>query len=80
MLSILLAAALLLRTWDAELRRVKPIVPAVYQFFWNRFVTGPQPPWVIFSNGSFVGRPETGMRYFNASADSGASSWITTRG
>ena len=31
-------------------------VPAVYQIFWNRFVTGPQQPWVIFSNGSFVGQ------------------------
>ena len=24
---------------------------------------------MIFSNGSFVGRPETGMRYFNPSTD-----------
>src|SRR5262249_13863071 len=39
------------------------------EIFWNRFVTSPQPPWVIFSNGSFVGRPETGMRYFNAATD-----------
>src|ERR1700741_4410452 len=44
-------------------------VPAAYQIFWNRFLTGPQPPWVIFSNGSFVGRPETGMRYFNPASD-----------
>lgn len=47
-------------------------VPVAYQIFWNRFVTGPQQPWVIFSNGSFVGRPETGMRYFNASSDTRA--------
>ena len=40
-----------------------------YQIFWNRFLTGPQQPWVIFSNGSFVGRPETGMRYFNPASD-----------
>ena len=45
-------------------------VPAAYQLFWNRFVTSPQQPWVIFSNGSFVGRPETGMRYFNPQSDS----------
>jgi hypothetical protein len=45
-------------------------VPAAYQTFWNRFVTGAQQPWVIFSNGSFVGRPETGMRYFNPATDS----------
>jgi hypothetical protein len=43
--------------------------PAAYQIFWNRFLTAPQQPWVIFSNGSFVGRPETGMRYFNPSSD-----------
>jgi len=47
-------------------------VPVAYQIFWSPFVTGPQQPWVIFSNGSFVGRPETGMRYFNPKADSRA--------
>ena len=40
--------------------------------FWNQFATGSDAPWVIFSNGSFVGRPETGMRYFNPSADTRA--------
>ena len=50
----------------------RPTAAAPYQIFWNRFVTGTQQPWVIFSNGSFVGRPETGMRYFNASKDSRA--------
>lgn len=47
-------------------------VPEAYQVFWNRFVTAPQETWVIFSNGSFVGRPETGMRYFKAGSDTGA--------
>jgi hypothetical protein len=46
--------------------------PAAYQIFWNRYVIGPQQPWVIFSNGSFVGRPETGMRYFNPASDTRA--------
>jgi hypothetical protein len=46
-----------------------PPIPASYQIFWDRFLIGPQQPWVIFSNGSFVGRPETGMRYFNAASD-----------
>jgi hypothetical protein len=45
-------------------------VPAAYQIFWSRFVAAPQPPWVIFSNANFVGRPQTNMRYFNASTDS----------
>jgi hypothetical protein len=48
----------------------KDPVPVVYQIFWNRFVTAPQPPWVIFSNANFVGRPQTNMRYFNPSTDS----------
>jgi hypothetical protein len=47
-------------------------VPPAYQLFWNRFVSSPQQPWVIFSNGSFVGRPETGMRYFNPTSDARA--------
>jgi len=47
-------------------------VPPAYQIFWSRFANGPQPPWVIFSNGQFVGRPETGMRYFNPASDARA--------
>lgn len=47
-------------------------VPLVYQIFWNHFVDSSQQPWVIFSNGSFVGRPETGMRYYNPESDSHA--------
>jgi hypothetical protein len=49
----------------------EPVAPA-YQIFWNRFVTDSQQPWVIFSNGSFIGRPETGMRYFNPASDAHA--------
>jgi hypothetical protein len=45
-------------------------VPAAYQIFWSRFVAAPQPPWVIFSNANFVGRPQTNMRYYNPSTDS----------
>ena len=71
-LSVLLVGALLLAVRGRTQAGAKQSVPAVYQLFWNRFVAGPQQPWVIFSNGSFVGRPETGMRYFNSSADSGA--------
>lgn len=73
-LSVLLAASL---TTSAILLSQHPrtqtaAAPAAYQLFWNRFVTGSQQPWVIFSNGSFVGRPETGMRYFNPRTDANA--------
>ncbi|HME37295.1 MAG TPA: helix-turn-helix domain-containing protein [Candidatus Sulfotelmatobacter sp.] len=38
--------------------------------FWRPFTSGTEEPWVIFSNAAFVGRPETGMRYYNSSRDS----------
>jgi hypothetical protein len=72
LLSILLLVALLFALRSQTQAGARISVPAVYQVFWQRFVGGPQQPWVIFSNGSFVGRPETGMRYFNAAGDSGA--------
>jgi hypothetical protein len=43
--------------------------PASFQTFWRAFISGPEEPWVIFSNGAFIGRPETGLRYFNAGHD-----------
>jgi hypothetical protein len=73
-LSVLLAAALLtsalLLIRGRNQAAAKDAAPAVYQVFWNRFATGAQPPWVIFSNANFVGRPQTNMRYFNPSTDS----------
>ncbi len=37
--------------------------------FWRPFTSGVEEPWVIFSNAAFVGRPETGMRYYNSKHD-----------
>ncbi len=45
------------------------------QVFWKHFTTAGDEPWVIFSNAAFVGRPETGMRYYNAAKDANASIW-----
>lgn len=76
-LSVLLAASfitsaiLLSQRARTQTPAVQPI-PAAYQLFWNRFASSPQQPWVIFSNGSFVGRPETGIRYYNPATDAGA--------
>ena len=70
-LSVSLAVALVFALRGRTQANSKPAVPAVYRLFWHRFLVGPQQPWVIFSNGNFVGRPETGMRYYNPSGDSG---------
>jgi len=40
---------------------------------WLRFFDGPEPPLVVYSNAAFVGRPETGLRYFNATTDTNSS-------
>jgi len=44
--------------------------PPAFRVFWHAFAAGPDAPWVIFSNGAFVGRPEIGLRYFNPARDS----------
>ena len=36
---------------------------------WRPFTSGVEEPWVIFSNAAFVGRPETGMRYYKSQQD-----------
>lgn len=38
--------------------------------FWRPFTSAAEEPWVIFSNAAFVGRPETGMRYYTLREDS----------
>jgi hypothetical protein len=43
--------------------------PTQMQTFWQNFIFGPEDPWVVFSNGAFIGRPETGMRYFDPGHD-----------
>jgi hypothetical protein len=70
--SLALMAMLLRRNQAGNLASATPgfRAPALYRKFWSPFVSAPEAPWVIFSNGAFVGRPETGMRYFDPARDS----------
>jgi hypothetical protein len=75
--SIVLSAALAVTIDRLFLRRVAqarsavdtPAAQASIHTFWNGFLTGHEPPWVIFSNAAFVGRPDSGMRYYVAKRD-----------
>ncbi len=80
-LSVVLASAIAVATdrflnrriAEARLASDNPDVPVAFHVFWKGFLTGPQEPWVIFSNAAFVGRPYIGMRYYNRAKDSGAA-------
>jgi len=57
---------------QAGLSHDTEVAPAAFRVFWNGFVSGQEEPWVIFSNAAFVGRPETGMRYYDNGKDKGS--------
>jgi hypothetical protein len=44
------------------------VTPSV-RIFWEGFLGGHEQPWVIFSNAPFLGRPDSGMRYYDAKHD-----------
>jgi len=75
LLSLALAASLLVIIWLLATRKPTtatlsaPRPPRAFQTFWKGFDKGDQEPWVIFSNAAFIGRPDTGMRYFNPAKD-----------
>jgi hypothetical protein len=51
-------------------KRSESTTSVTLRAFWSPFASGPDAPWVIFSNAAFVGRPETGMRYLDPARDS----------
>ena len=76
LLALALAASVLAIVWLIATHRpptaaavTTPPPPRAFQVFWNGFDKGDREPWVIFSNAAFVGRPDTGMRYFNPAKD-----------
>jgi hypothetical protein len=50
---------------------VAVVAPAI-RTFWDGFLAGHEQPWVVFSNAHFVGRPDSGMRYYDPKRDSKA--------
>ena len=80
-LSVLLAVAvfiIIIQTFtrkglqSATVQASAEVPPATVKRFWDPFLSGPDEPWVVFSDAAFIGRPETGMRYFDPSRDSAA--------
>lgn len=80
-LGSLLVIATVLSTYLLLTRRTVPPVsadapvshaPVEFQIFWKGFSTGTEEPWVIFSNAAFIGRPDTGMRYYDKARDGNA--------
>jgi len=57
------------KTAGAEVVSSADPVPEAFKVFWNSFVTSQEEPLAVFSNGAFVGRPETGLRYYDPSRD-----------
>jgi hypothetical protein len=41
--------------------------------FWRGFLQSSEEPLIVFSNAEFVGRPETGLRYYRPDQDASAS-------
>ena len=79
-IAMLLAASLAVAIDRLMLRRANessmnaseaPAAPSI-QAFWGGFLAGHEQPWVIFSNAPFVGRPDKGMRYYDAKHDGNA--------
>ena len=60
------------RTAEARLETQNTETTTPLRVFWKGLLTGPDEPSVIFSNAAFVGRPDTGMRYFDSKRDSSA--------
>jgi len=54
---------------QAGISRDTENMPAAFRVFWNGFISGPEEPWVIFSNAKFIGRPEIALHYYDAKRD-----------
>jgi hypothetical protein len=72
-----LALAVVSLAWDGRRAASSEVSlqapePALMEF-WAPFLAGGPDPLIVFSNAEFVGRPETGMRYFDPKHDTSAA-------
>jgi hypothetical protein len=68
LLVALVSIGVLLRSrHQTDLTYAVPGASTALHTLWGPFLSGPEEPLVIFSNAAFVGRPETGLRYFRQS-------------
>jgi hypothetical protein len=74
-IAVIATIATIRKPSDSSVARDDPTPDAALETFWKPFLTGPDEPWTVFSNASFVGRPESGLRYYNPSRDSGTPVW-----
>ena len=77
-LSIVIGAVVVVVVAIAVTRFMAPLPAATNEqpspalkAFWSAFASGPDAPLVVYSNAEFVGRPETGLRYFKPNLDAG---------
>jgi len=77
-LSVVIGAAVVVVVAIAMSRFMAPLPAATNEqpspalkAFWSAFAGGPDAPLVVYSNAEFVGRPETGLRYFKPPLDAG---------
>jgi hypothetical protein len=72
-----MVAALLSTRKSGTVTAANPGNSALPEFrqFWGGFLSSPEEPWVVFSNAEFVGRPETGMHYYDKARDANAPLW-----
>ena len=75
LLALSLAAAIVALVYSV-MDRPKPEVALdpeppspLLQAYWGPLVNNADPIFVVFSNAAFVGRPETGLRYYNPATD-----------
>jgi len=80
LLSIAIGAVVVVAVAVAVTRFIVPSPPVprdqpapALKAFWNTFAANPDAPLVVYSNAEFVGRPETGLRYFKPATDAGKS-------